>query len=963
MSLWAASLSILLLGPWVWGTTARGQAPDPHLIWRTVRTDHFSVHYHEPLGEMAQEVGAVAERAHRRLRESLGFRGEEDRTHIVLSDLTDSANGIASVLPRSVIRLFAAAPPDLSPIGDYDDWFSLLVTHEHTHIQHLADFGGVSRVINAIFGRTYTPNAVQPSWFIEGLATYEESRQTSGGRMRSSMFDMFLRMDALSDRLLDLDSLSNDPIRWPHGDIRYLYGSRFVAHIAEHYGVGALTQIGRQYGRQPLPFGLNRMALRATGHTYTQLYDDFLAATRAHYRSQAERIATRGVVAGQPLIRHRDIVRSPRYLPNGGLAYFVRDGVRHPQVRTLAGKRLSLAIGVAALAPHPDGRRVIVSMRAPHRDIYTFDDLFSVDVQTGSRVRLTHGLRAKEPDVSPDGARVAFVTQTAGTSQLELADLRDVPGTHHRLYRGAPYEQVYTPRFSPDGGSIVFSAWRRGGYRDILLYELKSGRVTEITRDRALDTGPVFSRDGSRIFFSSDRDGVPNLYAFERRSGVVRRVTNVLGGAFSPEPTLDGRGLVYVSYGARGFGLHMLTLPSSLALAPTYQDLRPAPIERATSPEPYPDAPYDPLPTLFPVNYELALQSGPLGSEAQVTTTGEDVAGFHFYSATLRMTFEDQVPSAAFTYVYNRLPIRPRLSLARSLELRDDLEVGGQRRQWLALSTGASVSLGYRFAGVFDSHAIEAGYTLRHIEPARPLGGELVPTDPAPKLPNLGWLPSANLTLRYDDSDRQAYDVTTSRARRARLRMDILDPLLGRDLSAIRLRWDVTELIPVPLADNHVLALRYSGGQAAGDRGGFGRFRVGGFPDASVFDDPSRLLREGRLTNQSGIALRGFRQSHRSGRQVHLLQVEYRLPLLDIDWGVSTLPFYVRRIYASVFADTGNAFSGRIDLGNFALGTGCELFTQFEIAYRINATLRLGFARGWTDEGQNQFYLNLGTPF
>jgi hypothetical protein len=230
-----APYAAIVIGTLVVAAESGAQVQDPDLVWRTIRTSRFDIHYHEPLGELAQEVATVAHRVDRGLRERLGY-GTDERVQIVVSDHTDTANGRAGVIPRNVIRLFVGCPEDLSPLSDYDDWLTQLVSHEHTHILHLNQIGGIPAVINSILGKTYAPNQAQPRWFTEGLATYQESVQTSGGRLRSSIFDMYLRMDALENRQPRLDQLSSEARRWPHGTLPYLYGARFINYIAETYG-------------------------------------------------------------------------------------------------------------------------------------------------------------------------------------------------------------------------------------------------------------------------------------------------------------------------------------------------------------------------------------------------------------------------------------------------------------------------------------------------------------------------------------------------------------------------------------------------------------------------------------------------------------------------------------------------------------------------------------------------------
>jgi len=99
------------------------------------------------------------------------------------------------------------------------------------------------------------------------------------------------------------------------------------------------------------------------------------------------------------------------------------------------------------------------------------------------------------------------------------------------------------------------------------------------------------------------------------------------------------------------------------------------------------------------------------------------------------------------------------------------------------------------------------------------------------------------------------------------------------------------------------------------------------------------------------------------GTQLQHAQLEYRFPLFDPSWGIYTLPYFIRRIYADVFTDVGDAFDGEWKLSRLLVGSGAELFTNFELTYRVTVTLRIGVARGWCDGGTTQVYAHLGTPF
>src|SRR5216117_456470 len=169
---------------------------DPSGSWRTLHTAHFRIHFRPAYRDAAIAQAREAERSYRLLATELHPpRGVVD---ITLADDIDAANGFTTVVPTNRITIFAAPPAGDHGLLFFDSWLRLVTTHELTHVFHLDRSKGIWGPLQYVFGRAPAlfPNEYQPSWVIEGLATYYESRFTNGGRVRGSFHTQLLEADA-----------------------------------------------------------------------------------------------------------------------------------------------------------------------------------------------------------------------------------------------------------------------------------------------------------------------------------------------------------------------------------------------------------------------------------------------------------------------------------------------------------------------------------------------------------------------------------------------------------------------------------------------------------------------------------------------------------------------------------------------------------------------------------------------
>jgi hypothetical protein len=965
-------LGALLLG--VLYATAAGAAGLPSLAWHSIETKHFRITYDSGEGPVAQHVADLCEDIYARLEPALGWSPSE-RTEIILTDTSDSANGSASVLPYNAIHLYVTAPDDFSPLGDVDDWYLELVTHEFTHILHIDHTSGLPALANRVLGKTFAPNQVAPRWLLEGLAVYEESSKTSGGRLRSSMWNMWMRADALENAIAPLDVVSNsDSIRrWPQGNLKYLYGSYFMGWIAETYGEQAIRAFIDDYGRQVIPFAVNRSIRRATGRTFEELYPAWVDTVTREFNAQAEAIRARGLREGVRLTHTGQEPQHPRWIPagtwpgaEGDAIYFVDDahttgGLFHlPLVRDASGAvigsredRRELLVrtsGTATPGFAPDGTLVFNSGDVT-QNLFAFNDLFtlpagvrSISGLDGKRTRLTDGFRALDPDVSPDGRRVVFTTNHRGTQYLQIADLHATSIDNvHALVPSGEFEQAYTPRWSPDGTKVAYSVWKHGGLRDIRLVDVADGSFVEITHDRAVDGDPSFSKDGHWLLFHSDRTGVTNVYAYELATGVLKQVTNVITGAYQPELSPDGRTLLYDGYTHMGWDVYAMPFdPSRFLDALPYVDDRPAP---PTPPEPrnWEVKPYDPIHTIVPRAYSAGLAQGNFGQVATITASGGDIAGFHGYSLTLTDELSRPDLQGSISYSYARLPVDLSFGAYRAIAPSGGLVVGTYNPTTIIEQVGASSGIGYSLPRAFDGQSFGLDYTFTHIGAQTSIPASAVDPYVTPSFPGVGYVGFVSLGYSYSNAEAYLNSVGPERGFSLSVSASVADPWLGGQFSGYQSSFQLASYHLMPWSRHHTLALHFSGGVSGGAFPGLGSFWVGGYQDLPVINSIQHSV------VQTSVLLRGYAPVTEIGSNFALVNSEYRFPLLELERGISTLPVFLSRISGAVFTDFGSAFNNVNP--DFRVGSGAELWFDLTFGYVVGLTFRAGIEHGWSTQG------------
>lgn len=733
---WRA-LALISIAVGVWSSISLAQflQLDPSLNWQVLETEHFSIIFPPGTEGLARESAQLAEEAWQYWLEELDYSPRE-KTALVIVPNADFAIGGATTVPNNEMML------GTSQARSFSEWLNSrgrsgleqVIYHEYGHIVDIGKVSGLSQLLRAIFGALIMPNGTKPGFLTEGIVISAEYRRSGASRSNAPRDAMFLREMWLHDLLPPLDRASQygyDHLGWPPSYmLSHDYGAWLIRYLTEEYGPERIAKIDRLNAESPLTtlsFSLlvdfGAVLKRALGVSAREFFAGFKGWLGEQFGPQLERIESEGVLEGRRVSRLAYWNNDPAWSPDGeGVAYYHYDDLRQPGIRLIRldggedHQMTTFEPGLDFFRPHfwapvpawsPEGKRLVYAKLERYNRYYIYGDIYLYDLVTGKERRLTRQARAYNPVFFPNGERILFAKQRWGERSPALAVLDLTSGEEQILQEFPDDFLIDSFAISPDGSRLALSIWRWGGFQDLYLLPAAGGELLSVTQDRATDLDPAWSHDGRFLLFSSDRDGVNNLYAYRLVDGAFFKITNVTSGAFAPDPSPDGKKIIYVGYSVAGYDLRLMDfdLASWKKVAFPKEELPQWP---GWPESVYPAHPYDPSPSLRPKLWlPLITGDGPA-----LFTFGSDHLFQHNYSLVAGYDWQEQEPFYTFNYSTSRFG--PTISLdleSTSRGARQRVEVSLPLVE--RLTQVQEVSLGYENRDA-EGHLVGSwGLTLR----------------------------------------------------------------------------------------------------------------------------------------------------------------------------------------------------------------------------------------------------------
>jgi Tol biopolymer transport system component len=249
--------------------------------------------------------------------------------------------------------------------------------------------------------------------------------------------------------------------------------------------------------------------------------------------------------------------------PEGGARIQVTDLASDGRASSGGPKLINLSTAyLRDLAVTRDGTRIVVAEEETSRNLTRLPLAAGGGAPAGPEEPLTSGrVIDSYPDVSPDGKRVAVVSDTLGHREVWVLDLE----TRGRQRLQLPNEDAAqaSPAWMPDGKQLVVVRYSSEGQENTWIAALDGSRAEELFQGNSRGTITIRPSPDGRSLLISDvvTSGVQQLNRFDIASRTRTVLTDSAGDKFDGVWSPDGRWIALTA--AKDGVLQLFRMPAS----------------------------------------------------------------------------------------------------------------------------------------------------------------------------------------------------------------------------------------------------------------------------------------------------------------------------------------------------------------------------------------------------------------
>lgn len=196
-------------------------------------------------------------------------------------------------------------------------------------------------------------------------------------------------------------------------------------------------------------------------------------------------------------------------------------------------------------------------------------EIFISDSLMKAKRRITwNNVDESHPSISPDGKRLVFTEGNQSENETYVV-LMNIDGTERRYITFEENSFGAIPTFNYDGSKITYAEWRKDPMNGlmsnpyIVIYDLGKSTKTVITNDDFEYWRPIFSKDGSSVFYiSKQSDGQFDIFEHSLLTNKRINLTNSNYDEWDIALSSNGKNLAFAGKKDDNWDLFILELKS-----------------------------------------------------------------------------------------------------------------------------------------------------------------------------------------------------------------------------------------------------------------------------------------------------------------------------------------------------------------------------------------------------------------
>ncbi len=467
--------------------------------WQVLKTDHFDTYYYPEFSEIAEIGSNYAEEAYEELKVKFN--------HTVLQRIPlifynthqhfQQTNTVPGLLPEGVGGFFEFMKGRVVlPFDGSLRQFRHVIRHELVHVFMTNKIRRIQRDFRL------TSESLPPLWFVEGLAEYWSTDWDDQG-------EMILRDAVLNGYIIGIEDID----RISGTFLMYKFGQKILEFVSQKYGEEKILLLIENFWKSNNFEEIWKFTLGVSFGEFDKEWKYFL---RKNY---------------YPIISSADL---PGFITN---------------------KFTDFGFNFSPVYFESDSSIIFLANRNGYSSIYKLDlknekKRFEqlIEGEKSDEFESFHLFRSGL-DVSKDGI-IVFSSKNKGRDQLNFYSLKE-----KKLIFSKNFENILTisnPKFSFDGSRVVFTGIDIKGHSDLFVYEFTNNKIFRLTNDYYDDRNPSFSPDGRVIIFSSDRSSAKgkifyNLFLININDLSISPVTKLSSDQTYPIFSKNGDQIVFTS--------------------------------------------------------------------------------------------------------------------------------------------------------------------------------------------------------------------------------------------------------------------------------------------------------------------------------------------------------------------------------------------------------------------------------